>query len=89
LAILQVQAGRARRITERAAGEALGGPVRLPRLRLLRVLWPYPRVPRRLEVVRHLSYGPDPAHLADRYRRRRSRRPNPRAGRHGTGPTRW
>jgi acetyl esterase/lipase len=70
LAILQVQAGRARRITERAAGEVLGGPVRLPRLRLLRVLWPYPRVPRRLEVVRHLSYGPDPAHLADRYRRR-------------------
>ncbi len=77
LAVLQVRAGRARRIMARAAGEVLGGPVRLRRLRLLRVLQPYPRVPRRLEAARHLSYGPDPAHLADRYRLREQRGPAP------------
>ncbi len=68
LAFLQIQAGRSRGIMERAAGEVLGGPVRLPRLRLRRLLWPYPGVPRRLEVTRHLAYGPDPAQVADRYR---------------------
>ena len=70
LAIVQARAGRARRVVEQAAGEALGAPARLPRLRLARLLWPYPGVPRSVEVAAHLSYGPDPAHLADRYRRR-------------------
>ena len=54
-----------------------GGPVRLRRLRLLRVLWPYPRVPRRWRLAPALSYGPDPAHLADRYRLREQRGPAP------------
>lgn len=70
LAVVQARAGRARRVMERAAAEVLGTPVRLPRLRLLRLLWPYPGVPRDLEVAAHLSYGPHPSQVADRYRRR-------------------
>ncbi|MFH1330413.1 MAG: alpha/beta hydrolase [Actinomycetota bacterium] len=70
LVIIQARAGRTRRVVEQAAAEALGTPVRLPRLRFARLLWPYPGVPRSVEVAADLVYGPHPAHLADRYRRR-------------------
>ncbi|MBM3695710.1 MAG: alpha/beta hydrolase [Actinobacteria bacterium] len=77
LGAIQARAGRARRVMEAAAGEVLGAPVRLPSLRLSRLLRPYPRVPRSVEVARHLAYGPDPAHQADRYRLRGHRGPAP------------
>ncbi len=77
LTVIQARAGRARGVMETAAGEVLGGPVRLPRLRLLRLLWPYPGVPRGLEVTRHLAYGPDAMQVADRYRRRGLQGPAP------------
>jgi acetyl esterase/lipase len=77
LACIQARAGRARRIMERAAGEVLGSAVRLPRLRLCRLLRPYPGVPRTVEMAAHLSYGPHPSQVADRYRRRGHRRPGP------------
>jgi len=77
LAVVQAQAGRARRVMERAAGEVLGAPARLPRLRLARLLWPYPGVPRGVEVAAHLSYGPHPSQVADRYRRRGHQSPGP------------
>ncbi|MBN2114317.1 MAG: alpha/beta hydrolase [Acidimicrobiia bacterium] len=77
LGIIQAQAARARRVMERAGTEVLGSAVRLPRLRMTRLLRPYPEVPRRLEVTTHLSYGPHPSQVADRYRRRGQRGPAP------------
>jgi len=70
LAAIQARAAGARRVMERAAGEVLGSPVQLPRLRLRRLLWPYPGLPGSVEVARDLAYGPDPTQVADRYRRR-------------------
>ena len=71
LAIIQARAGRARRVVERAAAEVLGSPVRLPRLRSAAAACGPTRGCRgSVEVAAHLSYGPHPAHLADRYRRR-------------------
>jgi acetyl esterase/lipase len=77
LVIVQVEASRARVVMEGAAAEALGAPVRLPRLRLTRLLWPYPGRPRLVEVAADLRYGPDPSHLADRYRRKGQGGPAP------------
>lgn len=77
LAVLQARAGQARRVMERAATEVLGGRVRLALLRPTRLLWPCPGATRRLEVTVDLPYGPDPAHLADRYRRRGHEGPAP------------
>jgi len=70
LAAIQWRAAAARGVMEGAAAAVLGVPVRLPRLRLRRLLWPYPGRPREVELTADLSYGPEPAHLADRYRRR-------------------
>lgn len=70
LLVIQVRAAAARGVMEQAVSAVLGVPVRLPRLRLRRLLWPYPGRPREVEVAPGLSYGPGPAQLADRYRRR-------------------
>jgi acetyl esterase/lipase len=70
LGVVQGRALRARRTMERAAAEVLGHRVRLPRLRLLRLLRPYPEVPGDLEVAVRLAYGPHPMQVADRYRGR-------------------
>lgn len=70
LAAIQARAAAAKKIMERAAAAVLGSPVRLPGLRLRRLLWPYPGLPRRVEVAPNLAYGAEPAQMADRYRRR-------------------
>lgn len=70
LVLIQARALRARGVMERAASAVLGSPVRLPRLRLRRLLWPYPGRPGNVEVAANLPYGPGPAQVADRYRRR-------------------
>jgi acetyl esterase/lipase len=77
LVVIQAEAGLARRVAERAAGDTLGAPVRLPRLRLMRLLRPYPRPSRDVEVTRDLPYGPHPSQVADRYRRRGHAGPGP------------
>lgn len=77
LAAIQVRACRAKGVMERAAAAVLGAPVRLPRFRLRRLLWPYPGPPSALEVAPGLSYGPGPAQVADRYRLRGHTGPAP------------
>jgi acetyl esterase/lipase len=77
LAVIQVRAAAAKKVMERGASEVLGSAVRLPRLRLCRLLRPYPGPPRDVEVARNLSYGPGPAQVADRYRRRGLQGPAP------------
>jgi acetyl esterase/lipase len=77
LAIIQVRAFGAKGIMERAASAVLGNPVHLPRLQLRRLLRPYPGRPRDVEVTPDLPYGPGPARVADRYRRRRHTGPAP------------
>ena len=77
LAAVQVQAARAKGVMERAASAVLGAPVRLPRLRLRRLLWPHPGRPAGVELAPGLSYGPGPAQVADRYRLRGQGSPAP------------
>jgi len=74
---LQANALAAKRVLARAGEDLLGEPVRLPRLRPGRVLFPIGRVPGGVEVAADLRYGPDPAHLVDRYRRRGRAGPAP------------
>ena len=74
---LQANALAVKRVLERAAADLLGEPVQLPRLSLGRVLLPTVRVPGGLEVAADLRYGPDPAQLVDRYRRRDGADPAP------------
>lgn len=89
LAVCQWRALRSRGVMETAAAAVLGTPLRLPRLRWGRLLRPYPAVPRGLEVVRNLAYGPGPAQVADRYRRRGPAGPAPALVQvHGGGWTR-
>jgi len=87
---IQFRAAAARGVMERAASAVLGGvPVRLPRLRLRRLLWPYPGRPREVEAVPDLPYGPGRDQLADRYRRRGHSGPAPALVQlHGGGWTR-
>ena len=77
LAAVQVRAARAKGVMERAASAVLGAPVRLPRLRLRRLLWPHPGRPAAVELAPGLSYGPGPAQVADRYRLRGQTSPAP------------
>lgn len=74
---IQVRALGTRRVVEGAAADVLGGPLRLPPVRLGRLVRPYPSPPADVEVVRNLAYGPDASHLGDRFRRR---------GHQGRGP---
>ncbi len=89
LVIVQARALQAKGVMERAASAGVGEAVHLPRLRLRRLLWPYPGPPSDVEVVRDLPYGPDRAHLADRYCRRGHQGPAPALVQvHGGGWTR-
>jgi acetyl esterase/lipase len=89
LAALQVRAAAGKRVMEEAAEQTLGSPVRLPRPRLPRLLWPYAGCPRQVEAARDLSYGPDPARVVDRYRLRGDTDPAPALLQlHGGGWTR-
>jgi len=68
--LLAVNHGRGfgtRRVIEEAVADVAGGPIPLPRARLARMLLHYPTVPRSIEVVRGLAYGPDSSHLFDRF----------------------
>lgn len=77
LGLIHGRALRAKAVMERAVAEVLGGAVRLPRPRAGRLLRPYPDLPDTVEVAPALSYGPDPAQVADRYRRRDHTGPAP------------
>jgi acetyl esterase/lipase len=70
LAVVQARALKAKGVMERAASVVLGQAVRLPPVRVGRLLWPFPGPPPDVEVTRDLPYGPEPEQRADRYRRR-------------------
>ncbi len=70
IGLLAVNHGRGlgtRRVIESAAADLVGRPVRLPRVRLFRMMRPYPAPPGSVEVVRDVAYGPDRSHRLDRF----------------------
>jgi acetyl esterase/lipase len=80
IALLGVNQWRAlgtREVVASAAAAATGAPVRLPPVRVGRLLRPYPAPPRSVVAERGLAYGPDPAHRFDRFSRRDPVGPGP------------
>lgn len=77
LAVIQVRALGAREVVEHAVAGVIGEPIRLPRVRVTRLLRPYPSLPRRVEAIRGIAYGPDPAHRVDRLSLRDAPAPGP------------
>jgi len=77
LIVIQIRALGAREVVEQAVAGVIGEPVRLPRVRLTRLLRPYPSPPGQIEVVRNLAYGPDPAHRLDVLSSRHAPAPGP------------
>ncbi len=69
LGVSHARSLRTRRVVEQAAADLVGSGVRLRTFRPGRLVRPLPGVPPGVEVERW-SYGPDPAHVLERYRRR-------------------
>jgi len=67
LILTQVWALGARKAMEQAVAGVTGESSRLPRARPIRLLRPYPGLPRQVEAIRDIAYGPDPAHRIDRF----------------------
>ena len=77
LVVTQIWALGARKAMEQAVAGVTGESARFPRVRLTRLLRPYPSLPRRVEAIRDIAYGPDPVHRLDRFSSRETTGPAP------------